>query len=238
MSTGGVYFRGNKADLDIVEDLINQLPGFSEEDFNTILNENNLLKTFFTKFSDYYGDADGDVDYMLYEITDHIFSFERLGENLLFLDIGYEGRDFGAGEFPSEEWAYALSETFPNLSFFLAGDIVSNDNASGGINCFIYENGKCIESELFYYSEDDLETDLTETDLDSISGIDATDYDFDLILDILKGYAVELVRAKAEVWKITENNELLMQKTKELTEINDKFEEYLSSLYNKNIMKK
>jgi hypothetical protein len=237
MSTGGVYFRGNKADLDIVEDLINQfldLLGEEEEDFNTILNENNLLKTLFTKFSDYYDD----VDYMRDEITDHIFSFNRLGENLLFLDIGHEGRDLGAGEFPSEEWAYALSETFPNLSFFLAGDIVNNDDAGGGIDYFIYENGKCIESELFYYSEYDLENDINDTDLDSISGIDDTDYDFDSILDILKENAVELVRAKAEVWKITENNELLMQKTKELTEIEDKFKKYLSSLYNKNIMKK
>jgi hypothetical protein len=232
MSTGGVYFRGNKTDLDIVKDLINQLP-VSEEDFNTISNENNLLKVFVTKFLDYYDD----VDYMCDEITDHIFSFERLGENLLFLDMGYEGRDFGTGEFPSEAWAYALSETFPNLSFFLAGDIVSNDDASGGINYFIYENGKCIESECFYYSEDDLENDINTTDFDSINDIDATDYDFDSILDILKGNAVELVRAKAEVWKITENNELLMQKTKELTEIKDKFEKYLSSLYNKNIMK-
>jgi hypothetical protein len=119
MSTGSVYFRGAKADLDMVENLIDQLP-FAElldqlsvwdEDHNTtvleegfaaIVNKNDLVKTFFTKFSNYCT-----VVEMIYEIIDRTYSFERSGENLLFLEFEQEGAR--TGEFPSEEWAYALS---------------------------------------------------------------------------------------------------------------------------------
>ncbi|GHV85559.1 hypothetical protein AGMMS50230_11670 [Spirochaetia bacterium] len=102
MSTGGVFFRGNKTDIDMVEDLINQLP-VSEEDFNNMPNENNIVKTFLTNFIDYYGEE----DWVFEEIWYHSYDLKRLEENLLFLDIGYEGRS-SLGQFYSEEWASAF----------------------------------------------------------------------------------------------------------------------------------
>jgi hypothetical protein len=228
MSTGGVYFRGDKADLDRVDDLINQIdelpdlddlinqmdkpPGL-EEYLNNMSNENNILKTFLINFID-----NSDIDWVFEEVRQHSYSLERLEDNLVFLEIesGYGLLYRDDGEFPSEEWADALSKTFPNLSFFLAGDI-KYDGAGCGIYYYIYEDGKCIEKERHCYTDDDIEINDNNTDIYSV-------------LDTLVEYAIDLVRAKAEVWKITENNELLLQKTKELKQIEDRFDNYLLSL--------
>jgi hypothetical protein len=221
MSTGGVYFRGDKADLDRVDDLINQIdelpdldePSDLEEYLNNMSNENNILKTFLINFID-----NGDIDWVFEEVGQHSYGLEKLEDNLVFLEIesGYGLIYRDDGEFLSEEWADALSKTFPNLSFFLAGDI-KYGGAVCGIYYFIYEDGKCIETERYCYTDDDIEINDNNTDIYSV-------------LDTLTEYAIDLVRAKAEVWKITENNELFLQKTKELKQIEDRFDNYLSSL--------
>jgi hypothetical protein len=136
MSTGGVYFRGDKADLDRVDDLINQIDELPdlEEYRNNMSNENNILKTFLINFID-----NGDIDWVFEEVGQHSYSLERLEDNLVFLEIesGYGLLYRDDGEFFSEEWADALSKTFPNLSFFLVGDI-KYEGASCGIYYFIY----------------------------------------------------------------------------------------------------
>jgi hypothetical protein len=215
MSTGGVYFRGDKADLDKVDDLINQIDELPDlkEYRNNMSNENNILKTFLINFID-----NGDTAWVLEEVGQHFYSLERLEDNLVFLEIEseYGLLDRDDDEFLSEEWADALSKTFPNLSFFLTGDI-KYDGASCGIYYFIYENGKCIETERYCYTDDDIDINDNNTDIYSV-------------LDTLIEYAIDLARAKAEVWKITENNELLLQKTRELKQIKDRFDDYLSIL--------
>jgi hypothetical protein len=220
MGTGYVALKGNN-EIEALGNLVTQIKDIYKEvypagyarsnhlfkyiDDNT--DKNNTLKTFLSNIMECF---DANIDYF----ADFDLVFDKSEKSL-------EIKGDAGDSFPTEQWVNLLIKTFPNLTFFFVGEMLTYDFC--GMEWHIYEGGKCIDSEFHSYDVGDISVEYHSL--------------IDEFIDCLS----KLVRINISIWRLENDNKQLLKK-EEMTEkttrrrlekISKKIEETVNSLYGK-----
>jgi hypothetical protein len=216
MPTGLVAIKGSDDDIKAFETLILQIntiykgiyPSVESEKFAKLMEclhdtseENTMLRTFLKNIVDAFKDGENNS---LWEFADHDFHYNASEREL---NIG----GHILGDFRTDEWADALSNTFPNLSFFIGGDYL-NDYIRGHY-WKIYKNGVYVDGEYRVYDVEGIECPEEEDDEEDYDGW------CDNLLDDIEECTLELANAELLAWKLSDSDEELFKHAKANAEV-------------------
>jgi hypothetical protein len=125
---GSIVFKGPGADIDVIERLVAKIGDVPQSgwpvparaaNIRNILNgtsgENERIKTLITNLAACF---ECGADSESWDLTEYALFFDR---SINWLEVEYHCLSV----FPTGEWESALKETFPSLSFFIVGEIMT-----------------------------------------------------------------------------------------------------------------